>query len=194
MRREFQRLAAHDVNHVAPAQFNEENYFALFGLPAHFAVDTGLLRERFHELQRALHPDRYARATEAERRASVLLAARVNDAYGMLRNPLERARYLLRLQGIDIAELDRARPPDAFLQMQLEWRESLDEARATRDRQTLFGLTSRVLDATDHRYDELAAALAQQRCADATLLATELQFLERLNTTIAAAIDDMDIR
>lgn len=182
------------MNDVAPVQFNEENYFALFGLPTRFQVDRSLLRERFHELQRALHPDRHAHASDAERRASVVLAARVNDAYALLRSPLERARYLLRLQGIDIAELDSVRPTNAFLQTQLEWREAFEEACAMRDRNTLAELTSRVLNATDARYELLATALTQQRCAEAAVLASELQFLERLGTTIADGIDRMEAR
>lgn len=194
MRRELQRLDPPDTANVRPAEPSEENYFALFGLPPLFAIDTNLLRERFHDLQRSLHPDRFAHGTDAERRASMLMAARVNDAYALLRSPLQRARYLLLLQGIAPSALDGVRPTNAFLQMQMDWREAFDEAYAAHNRTALDALASRVLAVSGQRYDDLAAALTRQRSADAAVLIAELQFLERLSTTIVDGLDRMDAR
>lgn len=194
MRRELQRLDSPDTANVGPAEPNEENYFSLFGLPPLFAIETNLLRERFHDLQRSLHPDRFAQGTDAERRASMLMAARVNDAYALLRSPLERARYLLRLQGIAPNDLDAVRPTSAFLQMQMDWREAFDEAYAAHDRAALDALASHVLAVAGQRYDDLATALTQQRRTDAAVLIAELQFLERLDTTIADGLDRMEAR
>src|SRR6266850_1820053 len=46
-----------------------QNHFELFGLPARFAVDAAALEARYRELQREVHPDRFAAAPESERRA-----------------------------------------------------------------------------------------------------------------------------
>ena len=48
-----------------------QNHFELFGLPVAFYIDAQKLEERYRELQRTLHPDRYANAGERERRLSV---------------------------------------------------------------------------------------------------------------------------
>ena len=48
-----------------------KNYFALFELPEHYDLDTADLAERYRELQRVVHPDRYANASEQERRLAV---------------------------------------------------------------------------------------------------------------------------
>ncbi len=78
-----------------------QNHFELFGLPARFAVDTAALEARYLELQREVHPDRFAAASQAEQRVSTQLATRVNEAYQTLKSPLKRAGYLLQLRGVD---------------------------------------------------------------------------------------------
>ncbi|HKJ76321.1 MAG TPA: Fe-S protein assembly co-chaperone HscB, partial [Gammaproteobacteria bacterium] len=70
-----------------------QNYFELFGLPEGFEVDSETLSLRYRDLQRALHPDRFAGASDRERRLSVQQTARVNEAYRTLKDPLARARY-----------------------------------------------------------------------------------------------------
>ena len=42
-----------------------QNHFELFGIPVRFEVDTGELDRRYRELQREVHPDRFAAAPEA---------------------------------------------------------------------------------------------------------------------------------
>lgn len=61
-----------------------------------------------------MHPDRFAHATEAERRLSMQWAMQhANEAYQTLKKPLERAKYLLHLAGHDIqAENNTAMPAD----------------------------------------------------------------------------------
>ena len=76
-----------------------QNHFELFGLPARFGVDAATLEARYRELQREVHPDRFAAAPQPERRVSMQLATRVNEAYQTLKSPLRRAVYILRLRG-----------------------------------------------------------------------------------------------
>ncbi|HYA46356.1 MAG TPA: Fe-S protein assembly co-chaperone HscB [Burkholderiales bacterium] len=103
-----------------------QNHFELFGLPALFAVDAAALEARYHELQREVHPDRFAAAADAERRVSMQLATRVNEAYQTLKSPLRRAVYILQLRGVDPGlETNTAMPPD-FLMEQMGWRERVE--------------------------------------------------------------------
>ena len=69
-----------------------QNHFELFGFPLVFDIDQTQLAERYRELQRSLHPDRFANASEQERRVSVQKAAQVNEAFQTLKAPLARAR------------------------------------------------------------------------------------------------------
>ena len=87
---------------MTPA-FNR-NHFELLGLPAAYAVDPDQLESRYRELQGRVHPDRFAAAPEAEKRLAMQWAARANEAYRTLRDPVDRARYILSLRGFDTGE------------------------------------------------------------------------------------------
>ena len=106
-----------------------KNHFALLGFAPEYALDVGKLESAYREIQARIHPDKFAHAGDAERRASMQMATRVNEAYRTLRSPVKRAVYLLQLRGIDVAfETDTAMPKD-FLMEQMELRERLDEAK-----------------------------------------------------------------
>ena len=62
-------------------------------------LDEAQLQERYRELQRATHPDKFASAGDQERRIAMQHAAQVNEAYEVLRDPVRRGFYLLELRG-----------------------------------------------------------------------------------------------
>jgi molecular chaperone HscB len=110
-----------------------KNYFELFGLPVDFIVDGQALAERYRELQRVIHPDRYANASEQERRLSIQGASLVNEAYETLKDPIARAGYLLTLHGVEMDALQETTQDMAFLMEQMELREELAEFRSQAD-------------------------------------------------------------
>ena len=87
---------------LVTADLLNADFFTLLGVPKRFELDQAALDERFRELQREAHPDRIAAADDAARRASMMLAAQINEAYQTLRSPLKRATYLLELAGVDV--------------------------------------------------------------------------------------------
>jgi molecular chaperone HscB len=106
-----------------------KNHFELFGLAPAFALDLDHLDRAYRDIQAEVHPDRYAHAGDAERRASMQMTTQVNEAYRILRSPVQRAKYLLELNGVDVGfETNTAMPPE-FLMEQMELREKLEEAR-----------------------------------------------------------------
>jgi len=78
-----------------------QNYFELFGLPNQFHTDLNALSERYRELQRVTHPDRYANASDQEKRIAMQGATLINEAFQTLKNPLQRAQYMLSLKGLN---------------------------------------------------------------------------------------------
>jgi molecular chaperone HscB len=105
------------------------SHFELFGLAPAFAVDAAALERAYREIQARVHPDRYAHAGDAERRASLQWTTRVNEAYRVLKSPVMRAKHLLELNGVDVAFETNTQMPAEFLARQLELREALAEAR-----------------------------------------------------------------
>lgn len=63
--------------------------------PPAFEIDAAALERRYKLLQWSLHPDKAAARSEQERGLSAEAAARINQAYGVLRRPLSRANYLV---------------------------------------------------------------------------------------------------
>lgn len=102
--------------------------FELFELPRAFAVDRSELDERWKNLQREAHPDRYAAADAPAQRRAMQWSVRINEAYQRLKDPLRRAAYLCELHGAPIQAENNTAMPAAFLMQQMEWREALDEA------------------------------------------------------------------
>jgi molecular chaperone HscB len=161
-----------------------KNYFELFGLPVTFDVDVADLASRYRELQRRFHPDRFASATETERRLSLQMTAQLNTAYQTLRDVVARGRYLLALEGIDTGEDTDTAMDQGFLVEQMELRESLDEARSASDRgERLGALRQQVDDLFEARSADLRRYFAQatdEARRKARNLVREMQFLQKL--------------
>jgi molecular chaperone HscB len=165
------------------------NYFDLFGLPPAFRVDGAVLDRAYRQLQSDVHPDRFAGGSDAQKRAALQSSARVNEAYRALKNPVERAQYLLRLHDVDtVGETDTALPL-SFLERQLERREQAADAQADGDVRTLSSLLAEARAESA----ELEAQLAQRldvdhAYAEARMQVRELTFLSKLADDIDAML------
>ena len=82
------------------SQLQSQTHFELFDLAESFDIDLEDLNQRYRDLQRLAHPDKFANATDRERRVSVEKAAAINEAYQTLKSPQKRARYMLELQSV----------------------------------------------------------------------------------------------
>jgi len=165
------------------------NHFELLGLPAAFALDASRLEQRYRELQGRVHPDRFAAASEAERRVAMQWATRANEAYRTLRDPVARARYLLSLKGYDTGEeTNTALPPD-FLMQQMEWREAVSQARQARDARRLDDLRAELAGERSEMLRLLERAIDRDSNYDAGCsLVRKLRFLEKLEEEIDEAM------
>ena len=166
------------------------SHFELFGLPAAFSIDELMLERAYRDIQSQVHPDRFAHAGDAERRASLQWTTRVNEAYRILKSPVQRAKHLLDLQGVDVAFETNTAMPTEFLMQQMELREKLEEAK---DAKALDALRSDLViekrtlersigDAIDTKKDFKGAAD----------LVRKLQFLHRLDEEIDEAYEALD--
>jgi molecular chaperone HscB len=169
------------------------NHFELFGLAPAFAVESEALERSYREIQSRVHPDRFAHAGDAERRASLQWTTRVNEAYRTLKDPVQRARHLLELQGVDVAfETNTAMPSD-FLMQQMELRESLEDATEKKDSSRLDHLRKELGQSRAALERKIGEAIdAKKDYAGAAGLVRKLQFLDRLDNEIDAAYETMD--
>jgi molecular chaperone HscB len=169
--------------------FAARTHFELLGLPVRYAVDEALLERGYRDLQSQVHPDRFAAASEPERRVAMQWAARANEAYRTLRHPVERARYLLGLKGFDTEEESNTSMPADFLMQQMEWREAVSEARQSRDAGELKRLHAELSESRAEMLKLLERALDRDANFDAGCsLVRKLRFLDKLDEEIDEAL------
>jgi molecular chaperone HscB len=167
---------------------NTASHFELLGLAPAFGLDMAGLERAYRELQAKVHPDRYAGASAAERRAAMQWSVRANEAYSTLKDPLKRATHLLELAGVDIgAETNTAMEP-AFLMAQMEWREEVCDARVARNVGELDALLVRLRADKRLRHEKLAALLGTGAFQPASEAVRQLMFLEKVEGEIGDAI------
>ncbi len=169
------------------------NHFELFGLPAVFALDRATLEQAYRGIQAQIHPDRFAHAGEAEQRLAMQWTARVNEAYATLRQPFERARYLLELQGVHAMDARNTAMPADFLVQQMAWRERLEEAKAAGDLAALQALQTDARALADRLEQQLAGLLDEQHdYLRAAEVLRKYRFMDKLLEEIDAAYEEID--
>lgn len=166
------------------------NHFELFGLPARFEVDGEPLERSYREIQSRVHPDRFAHAGDAERRASLQWTTRVNEAYRTLKDPVQRAKHLLELKGVDVAFETNTAMPAEFLAQQMELREALEEAKSPA---ALDEMRKALVAQKSLLEKQIAEAIdARKDYAGAAGLVRKLQFLDKLDAEIDAAYEAIE--
>ena len=118
------------------------DHWAVLGFERRLGLDRADLEERFHGLNRRLHPDYFRLRSPEEQAVSLEASAAVNTAYRALRDPVSRVEYLLELEGMALGTAGQAKPPADLFEEILELQEarmelqtaSADEAPALRAR------------------------------------------------------------
>lgn len=138
-------------------------HFDMFGLPPSYDVDVPSLEKQFRDLSLQLHPDRFAQAEARERRLSLEQTTALNEAYKTLKDPIRRAFYLLKLNGVDLDREDAGAQKDMpleFLEEVMELREALDGAMEAKD---LTRAQAMAVDVAARQKQALAEATEQLR-------------------------------
>jgi molecular chaperone HscB len=137
------------------------NAFEIFGLSPSVDLDVGALEAKYRALALEAHPDRAAGADAATRRKLADQTASLNEALKVLKDPVKRAFYLLKLRGVDLTNETAAakqKMPPEFLEEVMERREALDAARQAKD-------VARAREMGEEVRALLEAALARARAA-----------------------------
>lgn len=127
----------------------ETDYFTCFGFPRRLTVDPRKLEAKFYELSRAFHPDFFQGKSAEEQTISLGNSAMLNTAYRTLRDPIQRAEYLLDLEAGAVKEIRTSPPADLFEEI-LELQDTLSEFRAA-DRASAAGQELRTKLQTEQR-------------------------------------------
>lgn len=159
----------------------QRNYFQLFDLPVDFALDQVQLGARYRQLQREMHPDRYAGASAYEQRLAVQYSSLINEAYATLRKPLTRALYLLDIAGMSAKDISAVPLDGGFLIAQMELREKLENMEDLVDPETaLDHLVAEIGAEVAALQEQFSRAYAAREMAAAASSCVKMQYLDKL--------------
>jgi molecular chaperone HscB len=168
------------------------NHFELFGLPTSFRIDADALDRAYRALQAEVHPDRHAGGSDVDRRIAMQASTRVNAAYQALKDPIERARYLLQLRGIDALEETDTKLSIEFLEQQLTRRERAAAAADTENVAVLDEILAEVRVEIRARQERLAALLEDEATEPARAAVRELRFLAKVAADVESMLAALD--
>ncbi|QEY25088.1 Fe-S protein assembly co-chaperone HscB [Neisseria animalis] len=162
-------------------------HFDLFQLPAQFDIDGNALEQTYRVLAARFHPDKFAAASSFEQKQAVMMASQINEAYRVLKNPIDRAAYLLQAHNIDADAPEHTHFPPEFLMQQMEWREALMEAQAEQNQEALRNLAEEILTVQSDLFSNLQQAFTEQNYPQAAQQVRQGRFLDKMLREIHAA-------
>lgn len=158
-----------------------QDYFELFGLNPVFDIDLASLHAAQQRLQASHHPDRYVGSNEQDKRLSVQIASRVNQAYETLRDPVKRSRYLLEINGATLPDDSATTADTEFLMEQIELREAVE---ACRQGEGALARSEAIVIRLEQRATELAREFVKRfesgRFDEAIESSRKMQFVQRI--------------
>ncbi|MDF3935016.1 co-chaperone HscB [Pseudomonas citronellolis] len=167
-------------------------HFALFDLQPAFRLDLEDLGQRYRELVRSVHPDRFADASEREQRVALERAAELNDAYQTLKSSPRRALYLLSLRGQALPLEATVQDPE-FLLQQMQLREELEDLQDSADLDGVAAFKRRLKAAQLVLEDGFAACWDDAaRRPEAERLVRRMQFLDKLAQEVRQLEERLD--
>jgi molecular chaperone HscB len=163
------------------------NFFTLLNLPETFVIDLEKLDQNYQNIQKEIHPDRFAASNDEARLESIKKTAQANNAYQTLKSPIRRAEYLLLLEGIHIDDEKYTAVPQDFLMQQMEWREELESHK--QNKVALEKLAQDIQKNKDAMIKELPKLFENKSNLDeAAKITRELNFIEKIEQHIDDAL------
>ena len=153
------------------------DHFARLGLHKNYELDVNALESTYFELQRHLHPDRFANKTPQEKSLSQQQAVSLNEAFEVLKDPLLRADYLLQVSNVDGISHDHTVNDPMLLMEAMETREALMEAETV---DVVNKLSDKARRDVRDCVKLIAIAFGEQNLDQARRLALRLKYLTKL--------------
>lgn len=167
------------------------NPFTLFQLPEQFTLNDEDLAQRYRTLAAQFHPDKFAAASVFEQKQAIMMSASLNEAYRVLRHPLNRAAALLANQGIDADAPEHTHFAPEFLMQQMLWRETLSEAKLAQDWEALTRLKNEITACQADLIQQLEQQFDLSDFHQAAQLVRQGRFLDKLQAEIQATLPDV---
>ena len=168
-----------------------QNYFELFDLNKSFNVDENLLLSAYRKQISRFHPDKFSAGSDSEQLQALQNTALINSAYAALKSPLNRAEYILNMEGINPFDAKDTAMDSKFLLSQIELREEMEAIREQQDNLAMDNFIERVKSFIKDNETTISDAFTNLGDLKlATALVRELKFYEQLNTDANLLMDE----
>lgn len=161
----------HKIQGVAPL-----HAFERMEQPISFDIDVSALEQKYFQLQRQMHPDRFVQGARQEKIFAAQQSAALNDAFAILKKSATRAQEMLKIVGHvpDNIEQQSLEDPE-LLMMVIDLREALLEVKTASQKQIFQENIFQKIQQTEQ---DLSRSFADN---DYTLAASRLNRLRYFN-------------
>ncbi|XBC43322.1 MAG: Fe-S protein assembly co-chaperone HscB [Buchnera aphidicola (Meitanaphis flavogallis)] len=128
------------------------NYFQLFSISQEFNIDIKNLLLKFYELQEKYHPDTQYNNSKNQHKNYLEKSIHINKGYHILKDPLQRAEYLLFLNSYNFKKEQKNLSQNIFLNEQLKLYEKLDTIKKTKTKQVELHYLSNIIKHKKEHY------------------------------------------
>lgn len=158
----------------------KKNYFEIFSLQENFDIDLEKLASEYKKLQSQYHPDKFSDADDSSRLQALQISSVINDAFDTLKSALNRAGYLLSINGVDPEENNQNHLSESFLLQQMDWRDHLDNASQEENIDAIELLKQVVIEERENTIIEFQDCVNAYNFVDAKPVYNKLQFIEKM--------------
>ncbi|PPQ80801.1 hypothetical protein CVT25_001926 [Psilocybe cyanescens] len=155
--------------------------------PNPFAVNLSTLKNHFRKAQAFCHPDAWASKSPKELDLAHTLSSKLNEAYQCLSNPLARAEYILKRNGVSISESDHLQDMTLLANV-MEAREVID-ACTPDDISEIHQLKDANEEDTKEVIAEVDSLISEQKWQEAKAAAIKLRYLQGIERAIKRWLD-----
>jgi molecular chaperone HscB len=171
----------------------KQNYFEIFSVPISTAPDLSQLKEKNHQLQQQVHPDRFVNSSDAEKREAMQVTSLVNQAFNTLKDPVERLQYMLTLKGVDMNSETDTSMDGAFLMQQMELREEIADVKSQSDPLDVLDTMTRDLkNQAQNLISNFTESYAQDALDSSREIVRKLQFINKAQKEVNEIIEQIE--
>jgi molecular chaperone HscB len=137
------------------------NYFQLYDIPVSFHPAQATLKNKFYELSRQYHPDRFAQAGGAELSEALRMAAMNNAAYKTLKDADATMAYVLKLNNL-LEDEEKYSLPPAFLMEMMDINEAISDYEAAPENKDAADMATNSLNEQLELWDDATDLLTKR--------------------------------
>ena len=156
------------------------NPYDVFQLNKVYDIDKELLEERYLELQKTLHPDKFINSTDIERDISNSQTSFVNNAYELLENDISRVKILLKLKNYNMNDENASFKDTNILEeiMDLQNR-CMSSSNTNETKKIKLSIESKIKDEK-----KISINLTKENYSEVHKSIVKLSYLEKININL----------